>query len=62
VSLVSTVFLGESVVPNRRASILSSFSVTAASMTAARSPSGTDDRIRALSLSSLSRSSAEAVN
>jgi hypothetical protein len=54
--------LGDFVLPNRRASSLSSFSVTAASMILARSPSGTMDRIRACSLSSLARSSDDAVN
>jgi len=46
----------------RRASSLSSFSETASSMIAARSPSGTRDRMRARSRSSLSWSWAEAVH
>jgi hypothetical protein len=46
----------------RRASSRSIFSVTAASMTAARSPSGTEARMSALNRSSLSRSAALAVN
>jgi hypothetical protein len=53
---------GRLVRAKRRLSILSSFSVTAASMTAERSPSGTDERIRSCSRSSFPRSSAEAVN
>jgi hypothetical protein len=44
------------------ASSRSSFSVTAASTMAARSPSGTEERMRRRSLSSLSRSSVLAVN
>jgi hypothetical protein len=62
VSVVETDALGDCVLPNRRASSLSSFSLTATSISAARSPSGIDGRIKAWSLSSLSRSSAEAVN
>jgi hypothetical protein len=46
----------------RRASSRSSVSETAASMTVARSASGIDERTRAWSLSSLSRSAALAVN
>ena len=57
-----SVFLGAWVRAKRRASSLWSFSVTACSMIVARSPSGTEERMRARSRSSLSWSSAEAVN
>ena len=55
-------FLGAFVFAKRRASSRSSFSVTACSMIAPRSPSGTEERISAVSRSSLSRRSALAVN
>ena len=62
VSLSARLFLGAFVFAKRRASSRSSFSVTACSMIAARSPSGTDERMSAVSRSSLSRRSALAVN
>jgi methionine-gamma-lyase len=62
VSVVSSVFLGVFVFPNLLASSRSSFSVTASSMILPRSPSGTDERMRACSRCSLSRSTALAVN
>jgi hypothetical protein len=60
--LFATVFLGVFTFAKRRASRRSSASVTAASRTRARSPSGTDDIIRALSRSSFSQNAALAVN
>ena len=62
VSVSSTLFLGAFVLAKRFASSLSSFSVTASSMIVARSPSGTDERMRSRSRLSLSRSSSLAVN
>jgi hypothetical protein len=62
VSVSESVLRGAAVLANRLASSRSSFSVTAHSMSAARSPLGTWERMRAASLSSLSRSSALAVN
>jgi hypothetical protein len=46
VSVVETDVLGDGVLPNRRAPSLCSFSVTVASITAARSPSGIEGRNR----------------
>ena len=60
--LSATVLRGVPVEPKRRASGRASFSVTVSSMIAARSPSVTFDRIKARSRSSLSWSSALAVN
>ena len=62
VSVSARPFLGALTLATCLASSLSSFSVTAASTIAARSPSGTEARIRAWSRSSLSRSPALAVN
>ena len=62
VSVCAGLLRGAFVRPKRRASSLSSFSVTASSMTAARSAPGTEERRRAWSPSSLSRSPALAVN
>jgi hypothetical protein len=62
VSVSPRLFLGVFVLAKRFDSKRSSFSVTASSMIAARSPSGTVERIRLRSLSSLSCSSALAVN
>jgi len=62
VSLFERRLRDDFVLAKRRASSRSSFSVTAASMIAARSPSGTEERMSARSRSSLSRSVALAVN
>jgi len=62
VSVSSTVFFGLSVVPKRWLSSLPSKSVTASPTTSARSQSGFFSRSRAWARSSLSRSSALAVN
>ena len=62
VSVSSTLFLAAFAFAKRFASSLSSFSVTASSMIVARSPSGTDERMRSRSRTSLSQSSALAVN
>ena len=62
VSVSGRPLLGVLVLAKRLASSRSSFSVTACSMIAARSPSGTPERISARSRSSLSWSSALAVN
>jgi hypothetical protein len=54
VLVCSRVFLGAFDLAKRFASSRSSFSVTASSMIAAKSPSGTEDRIRAWSRFSFS--------
>ncbi|HXY38792.1 MAG TPA: hypothetical protein VEQ10_03935 [Vicinamibacteria bacterium] len=61
-TLPGTVDLGAVVRANRLACSRWTFSVTAASMIVARSPSATDERIRSRRRSSLSRCSALAVN
>jgi hypothetical protein len=61
VSVIARLFRGDFVFAKRRDSRRSSFSVTAFSMIAPRSPSGTVARMRSWSLSSLSRNAPLAV-